>query len=874
MLALAAGLGYGVPGHAAVSAFFSAGTNCAGPSSANFVTLGAPVTVSLCVTTTTEPMCGATLQLRSASALEDGRFFVANRVLGAPFPDANAAALTFPVAIVNPPAAIDLGGTTNASAPAAPAANVLLATFDLAPQANATNNSYVVSLGGFSAIASEPSNCLSGNATDIPINASFTLNRIAPPVITSGNTATFVVNNPNSFAVTATGSPPPTFSLSGSVPAGVTIGATTGILGGAPALGTVGTYAFTVTAANGAGVDTRLFSLTIIKSNQTITFNAPPNQNYSPAPVILSATSTSGLTVTLTSSTPSVCTVSLSTLTMLTAGTCTIDANQLGDTNYNAAPTVTRSFTITAIAPTAPTIVAATPSNGAATISFSPPANYGGTPITAYTATCNPGGITGSGTASPVVVNGLANGTTYTCSVTATNAAGTSPPSGTLSVTPTAAATTPVITSPSSTTFTVTQAGTFTVVGTGNPTPTLSMTGGPLPSGLTFTPATGVLAGTPALGTVGNYSLLFTATNASGSANQTFILTVQKALQTINFPGPASQPFSATPIPLSATATSGLTVSFSSLTPAVCAVSGASLVMVSAGTCNVAADQAGDANYTAAPTVTRSLTISVAAPGAPTITSISVFTGSGTVYFNPPASNGGVPITSYTVTCNPGAFTATDIASPIRIGGLTNGTTYSCSVTATGPGGTGPASAAVNFVPAQTVIFSGLSATGTGTIIAELSGGGAGCGFTSARFIPVTGDPDSPPAGSAPTGVTFPHGLFEFALGGCVPGSTITMRMTYPQILPRNTVYWKYGPTASNPAAHWYILPATLSSNVMVFSITDGGLGDDDLTANGTIVDQGGPGVSGGPTGVPMLSPWMLALLGLLLVAFGIRRAR
>ena len=30
--------------------------------------------------------------------------------------------------------------------------------------------------------------------------------------------------------------------------------------------------------------------------------------------------------------------------------------------------------------------------------------------------------------------------------------------------------------------------------------------------------------------------------------------------------------------------------------------------------------------------------------------------------------------------------------------------------------------------------------------------------------------------------------------------------------------------------------------NVITIELTDGGLGDDDLTANGTIVDDGGPG--------------------------------
>jgi hypothetical protein len=58
--------------------------------------------------------------------------------------------------------------------------------------------------------------------------------------------------------------------------------------------------------------------------------------------------------------------------------------------------------------------------------------------------------------------------------------------------------------------------------------------------------------------------------------------------------------------------------------------------------------------------------------------------------------------------------------------------------------------------------------------------------------------------------------------------------------------YWKYGPTPGPIAAHWYALDANnninLTGSTATFTIDDGGLGDDDLTVNGTIVDQGGPG--------------------------------
>ena len=77
-------------------------------------------------------------------------------------------------------------------------------------------------------------------------------------------------------------------------------------------------------------------------------------------------------------------------------------------------------------APGAPTIGSATAGNYSATVTFTPPTSDGGSPITSYTVTSNPGGITASGSASPIAVTGLTPGNSYTFTVTATNAVGTS----------------------------------------------------------------------------------------------------------------------------------------------------------------------------------------------------------------------------------------------------------------------------------------------------------------------------------------------------------------------------------------------------------------------------------------------------------------
>ncbi len=64
----------------------------------------------------------------------------------------------------------------------------------------------------------------------------------------------------------------------------------------------------------------------------------------------------------------------------------------------------------------------------------------------------------------------------------------------------------------------------------------------------------------------------------------------------------------------SATATSGMAVSFSSTTPSTCSVLGNTVSGLIPGICTVAADQSGSDNYAAAPQITQSITVTAANP--------------------------------------------------------------------------------------------------------------------------------------------------------------------------------------------------------------------------------------------------------------------
>lgn len=80
--------------------------------------------------------------------------------------------------------------------------------------------------------------------------------------------------------------------------------------------------------------------------------------------------------------------------------------------------------------PGIPTIGTATKGNGQATVTFTAPSWDGGSAITSYTVVSSPGGVTATGSSSPITISGLSNGTPYTFTVYATNSVGNGSASG------------------------------------------------------------------------------------------------------------------------------------------------------------------------------------------------------------------------------------------------------------------------------------------------------------------------------------------------------------------------------------------------------------------------------------------------------------
>ena len=430
-------------------------------------------------------------------------------------------------------------------------------------------------------------------------------------------------------------------------------------------------YTFTVTATNsaGTGAASAASNSIIPASPQTITFANPGTKNFGTSPTLTASSSAGGgYVVTFTSSTTSVCTItSGGVLTFITAGTCTINADQAGDSSFLAAPQVSQSFSVSPVVPGAPTIGTAIAGDTQASVAFVAPVNIGGSAITGYTVTVSPPDVAPiNGASSPIVVTGLTNGQAYTFTVTADNVAGSSPASA---------------------------------------------------ASNSITPA---------------------------------------ATQTITFAAPSAQNFGTTPTLIATTDATGLTPTFTSSTPAVCTItSGGALTFVTAGTCTINADQAGNGTYLPAPQVTRSFTVSAVVPGAPTIGTATAGNTQATVAFTAPASTGGSAITGYTVTASPGGATATGAGSPVTFTGLINGTSYTFTVSATNGVGAGSPSAASNAVTPSLPSNNAPVITQGGSVSVTMSEDGAPTPFSLSL---TATDSDSDPlswsiSGSASNGV-------------------------------------------------------------------------------------------------------------------------
>jgi hypothetical protein len=347
--------------------------------------------------------------------------------------------------------------------------------------------------------------------------------------------------------------------------------------------------------ANYAAAPVVTQTFVVAKATQTIVFAALPGKTYGAVPFAVSAAASSGLPVSFMSMTTPVCTLSGVTVFIVAAGTCTIQARQGGNGNFNAATSVNQGFAVAKAAQSITFAALAGKTYGNPPFAISATSSSG-LPVTFSSSTTTICAVSG---------NTVAIVTSGTCTVKASQA-------GNTNYAPAAA------TSQSFTIAKASQSITFGALADaafGVAPSTLNATAS---SGLavifasTTTTVCTVSGSTVTIMTVGTCTILATQVgninyNAAATVSRTF--TVVKASQTITFAALADQTYGAAPFTVSATASSGLSVAFASLTLATCTVIGSTVTVAAQGTCTLRATQVGDALFAAATPVDRSFTI-------------------------------------------------------------------------------------------------------------------------------------------------------------------------------------------------------------------------------------------------------------------------
>ena len=362
-------------------------------------------------------------------------------------------------------------------------------------------------------------------------------------------------------------------------------------------------------------------------------------------------------------------------------------------------------------------------------------------PVTSFTVTAQPGGasVTVPGTQPHATLTGLTNGTAYTLTVTATNAAGTSFPSAPVTGTPLSSSTPPG--APSNVTASLTAGGTQVHVSWDPPA---SPGSAPLQRYLVHPSAgadTSVVVGgncpsdcrsvdVPATpGTPTTYAVSAVTTAGSSTAVTSNAIMTTTALGAPTKVRSIAHQGTSTIVWDSPAATSGHPVltacALTSNGFGTCAGSGNALnvpaaTLAAAGTNQVSVGLASDVatSTSAAVTATAGTSVPPAAPAAPTnVTMSALWQGTVTAHWTPPAS--GSPVRDYIATLLPLGRTlvipATAQQAPFT--GVPIGPSYSVRVTSDGDGGLGGSAASTSgnipiapgsgFVPlAQTRVYS------------------------------------------------------------------------------------------------------------------------------------------------------------------------
>ncbi len=198
-----------------------------------------------------------------------------------------------------------------------------------------------VALSGGSATSGAASTLTVGNHTVVATYSGDTSfnGSTSPDFTQTVNKATATVSLSN-LSQTYDGTPKSATATT--IPLGLTVTLTYDGLATAPT--NAGSYAVVATVQDSNYQGSASGTMVIAMADQTITFGALSDKAYGDADFTVSATASSGLEVGFTAS--GACTISGDTVHITGVGSCTITAHQSGDSNYNAAPDVSQTFTV------------------------------------------------------------------------------------------------------------------------------------------------------------------------------------------------------------------------------------------------------------------------------------------------------------------------------------------------------------------------------------------------------------------------------------------------------------------------------------------------------------------------------------------------
>ena len=412
--------------------------------------------------------------------------------------------------------------------------------------------------------------------------------------------------------------------------------------------------ATSVTNSADSGEIIAVFPATIKLTQTIVITNFPTDITYGVSPTALAAVSTSGLSVAFTTATSLICTVSGTTLTILTVGTCTINANQEGNTNFAAASQVSGSFAISKATPSLSNFAHISKNVGDTSFDLTPPSVANSLPgafsyTSATTATATISGQT--------VTIGTAGSTLVTATFTPTDSTryNNATITMTLSVGLAAQATLSITSLTTNTkAYPYTQALSITTSGgSGTGATTFSIASGGTASGCALSNSTSTATITAsAVGTCLIQASKAADSTYSAVASTTATFTFTVTTQTITFATPSAMSVGGSTQTVAPTASSSLTVTLTSTTTGVCTVAGFVITAVVTGTCSITASQTGNSNYLAANDVIQSFAISGPASAA-AITTQPAGAGSGSVLGTQPVirivDSGGNTVTSSTV---------------------------------------------------------------------------------------------------------------------------------------------------------------------------------------------------------------------------------